>query len=44
MSTEIAIAEHALPTNISAADFALKMQEATAKAKILTNVLSLIHI
>ena len=40
MTAEIAIAEHALPTNISAADFALKMQEATAKAKILTNVIA----
>jgi len=40
MSTEISIAEHSLPSNISAADFALKMQEATAKAKILTNVIA----
>ena len=40
MTAEIAIVEHALPSNISAADFALKMQEATAKAKILTNVIA----
>jgi len=40
MTTEIAIAEHALPTAVSAQDFALRMEEATAKAKILTNVIA----
>ena len=40
MANDIAIAEQALPTMVSAQDFALRMEEATAKAKILTNVIA----
>jgi hypothetical protein len=40
MDTELVIADKALPTHISAADFEHSMTEATAKAKVLTRVIA----